>query len=392
MLAYVGMISAAIDITAALYGRGVSRYTTNLVRALLHRRDVRLTLYGSTLRGHKQLSDIAAQLKSGATAKADVVIQAYPPALNNFLWNTLAFPKVRSSLPKVQVFHSWDWIQPPDKDLPLVSTIHDLAMLKFPETAHPKLLAMHRQSWKVLKQRKAQIIAVSRATKRDIIELLAIPAERIHVVHEALPEEVVAIGQSLDEEKVLEITQRLKLTKPYVLAVGTREPRKNLERLIEAWEPLSDEYDLVIAGEQGWDATSTGKKLTQLPGLRLLGRVDDTTLAALYTNTAVFCYPSLYEGFGLPILEAFYFDAPVVTSNTSSMPEIAGNAAELVDPLSVESIRAGITTILQEDESAKQLRRQRMIIRQHMFSWKNAAAQTEKVYEQAIAAANQTTK
>jgi glycosyltransferase involved in cell wall biosynthesis len=264
-------------------------------------------------------------------------------------------------------------------------------MLKFPETAHPKLLSMHRQSWKILKQRQAHIIAVSRATKRDIVELLDIPAERIHVVHEALPEEVVKIGEALDEEKVTELVQGLGLTRPYLLAVGTREPRKNLERLIEAWEPLAKDYDLVIAGEQGWDATSTGKKLVGMEHLRLLGRVDDQKLAALYTNAEVFCYPSLYEGFGLPILEAFYFDVPVVTSNVSSMPEIAGNAAELIDPLSVESIRQGITTVLNESETARHTRRQRMVIRQHMFSWRNAAEQTAKVYEIAALAASSAT-
>ncbi|MBP7876292.1 glycosyltransferase family 4 protein, partial [Candidatus Woesebacteria bacterium] len=285
-----------------------------------------------------------------------------------------------------------DWIQPPDKDLPLVSTIHDLAMLKFPETAHPKLLSMHKQSWKILKQRTSQIIAVSRATKRDIIELLDIPAERIHVIHEALPNEVVQIGESLDEEKVIQIIGKLGLTRPYLLAVGTREPRKNLERLIEAWEPLSETYDLVIAGEQGWDATSKGKKISDMQHLRLLGRVDDTQLAALYTNAAVFCYPSLYEGFGLPILEAFYFDVPVVTSNLSSMPEIAGNAAELVDPLSVESIREGIMTILNESEEQRHIRRQRMVIRQHMFSWRNAAEQTAHVYQLAAVAAAEAKK
>lgn len=381
------MLSVGIDITAALYGRGVSRYTTNLVRALLRRSDVRLTLYGSALRGHKQLTDIATQLKTETNAKADSVIRSYPPALNNFLWNRMAFPKVRSSIPKVQVFHSWDWIQPPDKDLPLVSTIHDLAMLKFPETAHPKLLAMHQQSWKILKARQAQIIAVSRATKRDIIELLDIPEERIHVIHEALADEVVKIGATLDEERVTELIKQLGLNRPYLLAVGTREPRKNLERLIEAWEPLAKDFDLVIAGEQGWDATSSGKKISGVEHLRFLGRVDDTQLAALYTNAKVYCYPSLYEGFGLPILEAFYFDVPVVASNMSSMPEIAGNAAQLVDPLSAESIREGITTVLNENEASRHVRRQRMVIRQHMFSWRTAAEQTTQVYRKALEAA-----
>jgi len=374
------MLSVAIDITAALYGRGVSRYTTNLTRALLRRKELRMTLYGSALRGHSQLSAIATELKESAKTKADVVIQAYPPALNSFLWNHLTFPRIRSLLPKIDVFHSWDWIQPPDKDLPLVSTIHDLAMLKYPEIAQPRLLAMHRKSWKILKERQAHVIAVSRATKKDIIELLEIPAERIHVVHEALPEEVIKIGEFLEEEQVTEQLNGMDLKRPYILSIGTREPRKNLERLIEAWAPLSKDYDLVIAGQQGWDATSKGTKLTSIPHLHFLGRVSDLQLAALYSNTSVFCYPSLYEGFGLPILEAFYFGVPVVTSNISSMPEIAGNAAELIDPLSVESITQGIATILNEDETARGIRRQRMIIRQQMFSWGNAAEQTAAVY------------
>lgn len=374
------MLHIGIDITATMYDRGVSRYTTNLVRALLKRQKVRITLYGSALRGHSTLVEMAESLKKQAGAKAEVVIKAYPPFLYNFLWNQMSLPKLRSALPKIQVFHSWDWVQPPDKDLPLVSTIHDLAMLKFPETAHPKLKQMHKRSWKILKERNAHIIAVSRATRQDIIELLNFPPERVHVVHEALPEEVVAIGRSLTEEICQNVLTQLGLQRPYVLAVGTREPRKNLERLVEAWLPLKSDVDLVIAGEEGWDSTSQGTKLHDLTELHLLGKVTDQQLGVLYSNAKVFAYPSLYEGFGLPLLEAFYFGASVVTSNTSSMPEIAGNAAVLVDPTSVEDIRQGIVQILSETDQEKITRRQRMIIRQQMFSWNQAAEQTERVY------------
>lgn len=383
----MGMIHIGIDITSTIYNRGVSRYTSNLVRGLLANPETKLTLYGSSMRQRQQLLDIAAQLKKDANAKAETVIQSYPPSLYNFLWNKLHFPGIKSSMPGIQLFHSWDWLQPPDRDLPLVSTIHDLAILKYPETAHPKILEMHKQSWKILKERRAMIIAVSRATKKDIIEQLGIPEELVKVVHEALPVEVQKISRMIDEEKLQQIKLKLKLDKPFVLFVGTREPRKNIENLIEAWRPMENDLDLVVAGESGWDETDSKKYQTMSPHLRFLGRVSDEELSVLYSETEVFAFPSLYEGFGLPILEAFYHGAPVVTSNTSSMPEVAGNAAELVDPTSVESIRQGISTILNENEQEQQKRVQRMIIRQQMFSWEKVVQETIDVYKQAIALA-----
>jgi alpha-1,3-rhamnosyl/mannosyltransferase len=376
------MMNVGIDITATIYGRGVSRYTSNLVRALLKSGKVRLTLYGSSLRQRTELVTIAENLKKETNSKAETVIQSYPPSLYNFLWNKVGYPKIKSLLPSINLFHSWDWIQPPDKDIPLVSTIHDVALLKFPETAHPKIKAMHEQSWKILKNANAHIIAVSRATKKDVVEMLAIPEHLVHVVHEALPIEVEQVAESLDEDQEAILKAHLKLEKPYILFVGTREPRKNLKRLIEAWLPLEEEVELVIAGDVGWDETD--KQFANVKNLRFLGRVTDQELSVLYSNAKLFAFPSLYEGFGLPILEAFYHGTPVVTSNTSSMPEIAGNAAELVDPQSVESIRKGLQTILNESDQDQKTRIQRMIIRQHMFSWQKVAEETLAVYQKAV--------
>lgn len=378
------MIQVGIDITATIYQRGVSRYTTNLVRSLLQSKELKLTLYGSSLRQRQQLIDMAEALKKDAGAKADTVIQSYPPSLYNFLWNKVGYPKLRSVLPKIELFHSWDWLQPPDQDLPLISTIHDVAVLKFPETAHPKILKMHQQSWKVLKERKACIIAVSRATKRDVVNILGFPESHVFVVHEALPQEVIKVSQEMTNEKQAAIAKKLDLQRPFILFVGTREPRKNIKKLIEAWRPMHNDLDLVVAGEEGWDETTAADYEDVSPHLRFLGKVTDEELAVLYTEAKLFAFPSLYEGFGLPILEAFYHGTPVVTSNVSSMPEVAGNAAELVDPESVESIREGIQTILDENESDQQLRLQRMIIRQQMFSWETVAQETLRVYKQAI--------
>ena len=375
------MISVGIDITATLYGRGVSRYTSNLVRALLLDPQVKLSLYGSSLRQHSELKQIATDLKKQAGSKAATVIRSYPPSLYRFLWNKIGYAGITSVLPDIEVFHSWDWLQPPDKKLALVSTIHDLAILKFPETAHPKILTMHTESWNVLKKRNAEIIAVSRSTQRDIVELLGIPEERVHVIHEALPQEVITVADSISDDEEAALITKLKLERPFILFVGTREPRKNLLNLITAWLPLQDQVDLLVAGEVGWDTSETSAPKSE--HLRFLGRVSDRELSVLYTQATLFAYPSLYEGFGLPILEAFYHGTPVVTSTTSSMPEIAGNAAELVDPLEPESIRQGIQTILDENEQEQQKRAQRMIIRQHMFSWERVASETRAVYERA---------
>jgi len=376
------MLKAGIDISSVVYGRGVSRYTTNLVRSLLLKPEMQLSLYGTSLRQNKELTKIAQDLKKETGRKAHTVIRPHPPSLYTFLWNQLRYPGIRSVLKDIDIFHSWDWIQPPDKDLPLISTIHDLAILRYPETAHPKIVSMHQKSWQVLKDRKAHIIAVSRATKNDIVELLDIPQERIHVIHEALPQEVPQTMNSMTEVRFEEIKLSLKLDKPFIFFVGTREPRKNLTRLIEAWQALANsEIELIIAGE-AWEK---GEEEKAVSGLRYLGRVSDEQLSVLYSEAAVFAYPSLYEGFGLPILEAFHHGTPVVTSNNSALPEIAGNAAELVDAESVDSIRFGLQTVLQESKTDQQKRLQRMIIRSQMFSWKRVAEQTMNAYTETIA-------
>jgi len=378
-------MNIGIDISSLIYGRGVSRYTSNLVRALLKQKNINLTLYGSSWRQKRVLKTKAEQLlkKNKSGSKHNLYLQSYPPSLQAFLWQ-FGFNKIKQNLPKIDIFHSWDWLQPPDKDLPLVSTIHDLAILKFPEYAHPKILKAHQKSWKILRERQAQIIAVSRATKKDIVEILRIPSWQVHVIQEALPAEVKQISENLSEDDYQLIKKRLKLDKPFILFVGTREPRKNLDLLIRAWMPLAKDYELIIAGESGWDETSSKKFKAPSDKLKFLGRVTDSELSVLYGEASLFAYPSLYEGFGLPILEAFYHGTPVVTSNVSSMLEVAGNAAELIEPESVQSIRQGIEKVLNESISEQQKRLQRMIIRLQMFNWDRVAKETIKVYEKAI--------
>lgn len=370
-------MNIAIDFTSVIYRRGVSRYTQNLALAVSTQKNVSLTLFGYSLRQKDKLLAAAKTIPNAKTKFLPI-----PTKIMEKIWD-FKLQSVQSQLPDIDIFHSWDWIQPPDKNIPIVSTIHDLSMLKFPETAHPKILSAHKKSWEILKEKKAHLIAVSRTTKNDIVTLLGYPAYMVHVVSEALPIEFVTVANAITQDQENYIKQQLDLSKPYILFVGTREPRKNLNRLIEAWQPLAKSYELIIAGETGWDTSSeTANNAKYKP--RFLGRVTDAQLSVLYANAEVFAYPSLYEGFGLPILESFHHGTPVLTSNNSGMAEVAGNAAQLIDPESVASITQGLTTLLNETSQEQGKRLQRMIIRLQMYNWEQTARETIEVYSQAI--------
>jgi len=366
------------DLTSLVYQRGVSRYTANLVKALANLQGVECSYFASSLRQKNLLTNLIDQHLPVPTQE---VIQNYPISLLGKLWQ-LGFNPVKKVLPNIDIFHGWEWQLPPDKNLPMIVTIHDLAMLKFPHTAHPKVLSAHKLVWRKIQKSSIHVIAVSHATKTDVIELLQIPPYRVHVIHEALPQELFTLTNSMEETEYSNIKQRIRSNnKPYLLFVGTREPRKNLSRLIEAWQSIAKEYDLLIAGEAGWDNRANHQRQFQPI---FLGKVSDKVLSVLYTEASCFVYPSLYEGFGLPILEAFHHGTPVVTSNSSAMIEVAGNAAELINPESTESIRLGIEKVLSESETQQAIRIQRMIIRLQMFDWHNTAQQTLLAYQACI--------
>jgi len=372
-----------IDISSLAYQRGVSRYTGDLVKALAKEPDTELFLYGSSLRQQKLLNmELRKVLRNVLPDRYNVKLQSFPPSILSKMWQ-FGFNPIKKQLPEIEVFHSWDWLQPPDQNLPLVSTIHDLAIIRYPKVAHPRVLKMHQNSWRILRERQAQIIAVSQSTKNDILRYLEIPSRYVSVVYEALPTQITEISQELDNKPELysAIKQKLQLNKPYLLFVGTREPRKNLARLIQAWLPLAKDYQLVVAGEQSWDGS---EKISQDPNLRFLGRVNDYELAFLYHNCELFVYPSLYEGFGLPILEAFAHGVPVVSSDIPAIREVAGNAAELANPMDENSIRQSIEKVLNESKIDSENRMKKMIIRLQMFNWQKTARQTLAVYKKAI--------
>lgn len=244
------------------------------------------------------------------------------------------------------IFHASNQIHHAPRKSLLTATVHDLTCWKMPELhTAANVAADERFAERILK--KAQgLIAVSDATREDAIELLGIDEDRIETIHSGVSDAFF----NVPVEDVLALREDLGLEKPYVLFVGTVEPRKNLDRLLDAWLGLGaemrQEFELVIAGPVGW-APETERRLSAgAAGVRRMGYVAEEALPALTAGALVFAYPSLYEGFGFPVAQAMAAGVPVLTANVSSLPEVTGGDAELVDPLSVGEIRAGLERLL----------------------------------------------
>jgi glycosyltransferase involved in cell wall biosynthesis len=365
-----------VDISPIVYGVGVSRYTANLARALAKQPDVTLKLFGNSLRQKDKLHAFAEEIKVSKKLRN---FHSLSPKMLSLLWYKFGHPSFEFLADSTNVFHSWEELIPPVKKTPLVVTIHDLAWLKYPDTVHPSTRYKHAQAWKRLNQLGAHVIAVSQSTKEDILEQLEFPKDRLHLVYEALP---VESERKISEKDLSSVKEKFKLDKPYVFFIGTREPRKNLDRFVDAWAPLHKEVDLVIAGGAGWQKSNKAPTGSAAP--KVIGRVSDHELATLYTGARALAYPSLYEGFGLPILEAFYHQTPVLTSNVSSMSEIAGDAAVLVNPFDVEGMQKGLEQLLNESSTEREKRQRKMKKRLADFSWESTAKQTVTVYKKAV--------
>ena len=271
----------------------------------------------------------------------------------------------------------------------MVVTVHDLAALRFPQFFR----AWHGGYVRLVLPRVARgaraVIADSWATKADVVELLRVPEDRVTVVPLALRPGMSEVVR--DSTAAREVQARFGLPARFVLAVGTVEPRKNLTRLLEAVgrvaaRPSGRDIALIHAGPEGWLVDDMQQAVTELGNgrVRFLGHVSTADLAALYSLADCCAYPSLWEGFGLPVLEAMACGCPVLTSGVSALPELAGDAALLVDPTSTEEIEEGLTQ-LWTDESLRARLKLRGLARAREFSWERAARETVAVYDAVLA-------
>jgi glycosyltransferase involved in cell wall biosynthesis len=274
---------------------------------------------------------------------------------------------------------------------PSVITIHDLGFRHFPEAHTPRQRWYLEAGTRWSAHAATSIICVSEATARDLQHAYGTPTEKIHVIHEA----AASRPQTLGKENVAAVRAALGLRRPFALFLGTIQPRKNLQRLMEAYAALASQHDLqwdlVLAGNLGWLSES----LLALPNalgladrIHFTGYISEDERVALLQAADFFCFPSLYEGFGLPVLEAQQMGVPVMTSNNSSLPEVAGDAALLVDPNDIEAMAAAMLR-LSQDESLRQELIAAGFENVRRFSWDKAAAETLAVLEAAAAQGNQ---
>jgi glycosyltransferase involved in cell wall biosynthesis len=266
-----------------------------------------------------------------------------------------------------------------------VVTVHDVAFIDRPEGFNPKFRALYRFLVPRLAQRVRAVITASTFTRERLIEWAKIPPSHVHVIPLGVDRHFSQ--QQLDSIEKLRST--LGIPSPYyILSLGSIEPRKNLPRLLAAWEriqrELPQEVWLVVAGGKGKSSVFNDVEIQRLPPrVHLTGRVADEFLPALYSGALAFVYPSLYEGFGLPPLEAMACGTPVLTSNVTSLPEVVGDAGLLVDPYNVEAIAHGIRRLV-EDSALREELRKKGLERAKQFTWERTAELTWAVLEEAM--------
>ncbi len=288
----------------------------------------------------------------------------------------------------VDLFHIPSFSDPACFDGPVVFTIHDLTFLTHPEfhvldNRNQCLLGTMRAV-----SRQAMILAVSEATAEEVRKWFVLPEDRLKVVYEAASPVFVAFVDAEFEAARKRLAARFGLDGPFVLSVGSLEPRKNIARLVEAYAELDpalrSSAPLVLVGGSGWkeDAAFGG---AWPDFVRRLGTVEEEDLAALYNVASVVAYPSLVEGFGLPVVEAMACGTPVLTSNTSSLVEVGGDAALCVDPLDVGAIRGGLEALL-GDPALRCHYRRAGLARAAGFSWRTAAKEVIEIYRGVVGA------
>lgn len=258
-----------------------------------------------------------------------------------------------------------------------VLTIHDASVFDHPEWFRPSFARWTRLSWKILAKRVKAIITVSNFSRERLIHHFQIPEYKIHVI----PNGVGKPFEPQTQKSIKEIQDKYKLTKPYFFFVGTHEPRKNLGTLFQAWKQAKiNGYSLIIAGTKGIVFAEAITKTEESDHIKWLGYIPDTDLPVFYSGAAAVVVPSFYEGFGLTALEAMACGAPVITSNTTAIPEIVGDAALLFNPQSANELTNAMQNIMEDGLLANTLR-ERGVQRAAQFTWDESTRKTQALLE-----------
>jgi glycosyltransferase involved in cell wall biosynthesis len=375
-----------IDVTAALeQGAGIGRYTRELVQALI------AADKGETGAEYHFFQARLNRPPAGTLPDKSFIRRHTAPV--NDVWLYRLWYRLRLPLPvqwvtgKLDLFHSPDFVLPPVQGkIPTLLTVHDLAFIHHPNAYTPALVNYLNQAvpWSIA--RVSHILAVSEATRQDLIQLWQVDPAKITVLYGGVSRAFRPVAE----------TKQLKATRrkydlgdaPYLLSVGTIQPRKNYQLLIRAFRPIAADWphNLVIAGGKGWlyeEMLAEVEKQGLNGRVIFTGFVDDEDLPALYTDAALFLFPSLYEGFGLPILEAMACGAPVISSNASSLTEVVGQAGRLLPP----EDEAGWTAVINDLLDAP-VERAEMVaagfLQARQFSWSRSGRQLLALYQEML--------
>jgi len=357
---------------------GVGRYTFNLRKSILKtngKYDYHFYEPGNTGNG------ITA---GGLVIQSDEPVATPQNNVLRILWEQIMLP-IYSRKDRLDLFHYTDHaLSLFQSTRQVIITVHDIAYIRFPDLMNKSRQIYKRSILRESIKRASIIVADSYSTKRDVVEFFGINEKKIKVVHLGVESRFCPISN------VEEYRLKNKLASKMILNVGTLEPRKNVITLMKAFNKLREkgfeDYKLVIAGEKGWLYEQIFKEVEHSDmknEILFLGVVKDEDLPMLYNCAEIFVYPSLYEGFGLPPLEAMACGIPVITSNTSSLPEVIGNAGIMVDPGDANSLSEAMCKVLKDKELRLRMRNMGLE-RSKLFSWDNTAKQMLKIYDEAL--------
>lgn len=294
----------------------------------------------------------------------------------------------RSLRGQIDLFHATDHHIPRLPGVPVLATLMDAIPLSNPEWANARFRNLKNKLWRQAARWADHVVTISDFAKNQIIEHFDILDHHISVVPLGVDQRFY---DRIDPATVRSVSQAYGLQRPYFLCICTLQPRKNIHRVVDAYQSLPPQvlqtHDLVIVGRNGWGSEDLVQRLHSLSptsGVRWLGGIPDLEKRTLLQNATALVFPSLSEGFGLPVLEAFASQAPVITSNTTSLLEIAADAALLVDPCDTQAIAHAMQQITDNPSQAAHLRRQGLV-RSRQYSWQTCAQQTSAIYQRMLA-------
>lgn len=363
---------------------GVGTYTSNLFRHLALKKTDRITpLFHRPLHPQAQLP---------------IWVRDHGQrrwAINKTIWMQLMLP-AQLRREGVELAHFTNSVAPLAMKAPSVVTIHDMTLWLFPQHHYRRRLLAMRPLIPLVARRAAAIITVSHSAKSDIVRLLGVDEAKVHVVYEAPAADFRRLERN--DERLQTMRRRYGLPDRFALYVGTIEPRKNLVRLIKAFAQFQECHDaphhLLLVGSRGWKDTPVFQAIEQLAlgdKVHFLDYVPFDDLIALYNLADALTFPSLYEGFGLPVVEAMACGTPVITSDSGSLVEVAGDAACVVNPLDVQSIAHGLGQVLLQRDYRADLR-ERGAAHVADFTWHRTAAETRQIYDMVVSAKKKETQ